>query len=99
MRKLITLLIASAAVTLAGSIIGGSSRAAMLDAPIALRAAANELTAIETVQVPLAGSALLLVRRRLAGRGVVLVRLSVAPGLRLGRACRMAWLAQASGSH
>ena len=50
MRKLILSLTATAALTVAGSMIGGRSEAALIDAPIGLRAAADELTAKETVQ-------------------------------------------------
>jgi hypothetical protein len=49
MRKLILLLTAAAALTVAGSMIGGRSQAALMDAPIGLRAAADEQAAIETV--------------------------------------------------
>jgi hypothetical protein len=50
MRKLILLLATTAAFTLAGSMIGGRSQAALIDAPIGLRTAADAVTVIETVQ-------------------------------------------------
>src|SRR5271169_6695170 len=50
MRKLILLLTATAALTFAGTMIGGRSQATVIDAPIGLRAAVDELSVIETVQ-------------------------------------------------
>jgi hypothetical protein len=50
MRKLILVLTSIAALTLASSMIGGSAQAALMNSPIALRVAADELTTIETVQ-------------------------------------------------
>jgi len=92
MTKLIASLTAALVLTLAGTSIGGRAHAAAI-APEGLRAAADELAAVKKVQFIWGGQTLLLVRYRMAGSGLVQVRLSQAPRLRLGRSYRMARLA------
>jgi hypothetical protein len=50
MRKLFLSVTATAVLAVAGTMIAGQSQAALIDAPIGLRAAADDLAVIETVQ-------------------------------------------------
>jgi len=92
-------LLATAVLSLVLAVIGDGARAAVLDAPIGLRTAADELSVIETVQFFWQGRRYCWVRPRLAWPGLVLVWLSLAPGLRLGRSSGMAGLAPTGRPH
>ena len=93
MRKFITGLATLTALAVGLPMVGSRAEAAAIPATGGLRAAIDTFALTETVQLLcLGGPPVLLVRRRLAGPGLVLVRLCMASRIWLGRRIWLAWL-------